>query len=229
MAAIELYSTSLFADADLQAYYRLEDVTDSKNDYDLTNTGSVAFNAAKFNNGGDLGASNSSKYLSVASNLGIAGNGDLTISLWLKLQTEIASGIQYFWLWGSTTTDNRYMGLIYDYNGGTRQLKADNGGAQVGAFNATLGTSTTHHIVVTKDETGNSIHIWLNGVDSGNGVVGTAEGGVNKLDLGKNNGGGGYTSGIFDDVAVFNRVLTDTEIGNLYNGTWPSGNFFALL
>ena len=68
MAAIELYSTPLFTDSSLKAYYRLEDENDSKNSFTLTNTGSVAFNAAKFSNGMDTGTTNGhNKYLRTSS------------------------------------------------------------------------------------------------------------------------------------------------------------------
>src|SRR5574343_1781177 len=49
----ELFSTALYSDANLEAYYRAEDATDSEDsgtEYDLTNSGSVTFTAGKFNN-----------------------------------------------------------------------------------------------------------------------------------------------------------------------------------
>jgi hypothetical protein len=89
MAAAELFTTSLFADASLVAYWRLENTSDSKGSRTLTNNNTVAFNSAKFNNGADGGATNTNKYLSLAADtLGMTYTGAKSFSLWLKLTTE---------------------------------------------------------------------------------------------------------------------------------------------
>jgi len=62
-------ATSLFQDANCKAYYNLEDLVDLKGGFNLTNYNSVTFTSAKFNNGSNLGTSNSTKYLEIANNL----------------------------------------------------------------------------------------------------------------------------------------------------------------
>src|ERR1035437_6003654 len=94
MAASELFTSGLFNDASLVSYYRLESTADAKGSNTLTNNNTVAFNAAKFNNGGDQGASNTNKYLSRADALGLNGSNPFSRSYWIKLQTEIASATQ---------------------------------------------------------------------------------------------------------------------------------------
>jgi len=217
----ELHSLELLQDANLQAYYRLEDVTDSKNSYDLTNVGTVAFNAAKYKNGGDCGETNNSKYLTVANNLGIDG-GAISIASWVKCKTEIGTGL-YIFLNQVSTTSKVKNEIWYDYNGGTRRLVFSR--EQVGltptqvAYTVTLGTSDWHHIAYTYD--GTNIRGYVNGVliagptaASGNGSTAVSSG----FTIGARWDGSAsyYASMIFDDTAVFNRALTLAETKSLY-------------
>jgi len=225
--ARELYSTSLFNDDNLVAYYRLEDTNDSKNSYNLTNNNSVAFNPAKFNNGADFGTSNTNKYLSISNNLGITG-GNITLSFWLKLNTEIGSGT-YDLIDQESLANNTGNYVTYEYNGGTRRLTFNRVRQYVvvnsAAYNITLGTSSWYYVVYTYD--GSNIRGYVNGslvagpvASSGYGTAG----GMNRFTVGWG-GVGGYTSGIIDDVAVFSRALSPTEISNFYN-LGPPGVFF---
>ncbi|GEM_PF-1254707 len=236
----ELYSTSFFNDANLRAYYRLEDVNDAKNSYHLTNTNSVAFNAAKFNNGADFGSTDADKNLATSSNLGITSyDSAITISLWVKLNTEIASG-QCAFVEHILGESSNYLGytIMYQYNGGTRRLgfyRERNG--VVGYYdyyNITLGTSAWYHLVFTYDSTvnGGTFLGYVNGVQqtshtstAGNGTFDSNL--ITKFVLGAS--WNGYSTGtsnnslaIIDDVAVFNRALTAQEISNIYNGVTSS-------
>ena len=217
----ELESTSLRGDENLVAYYKSEDVNDSKNSFNLTNSNVVAFNAAKFNNGADFGASNNSKSLYITNTLGITG-GSISISTWIKLQTEIGSSI--YSLVAQEDVSSRVSNLLcYDYNGGTRRInfwRVRQGVAiDGGAYNITLGTSSWYHIVYTYD--GSNIMGYVNGslvfgpsASSGNGT----SGGVTVFSMGSNYAGATwYSSHISDDTAIFSRALTPTEISNLYN------------
>lgn len=223
MGSQEIASTRFAGDANLEAYYKLEDVNDSKNTYNLTNNGTVTFSAAKFGNGADLGASNSSKYLSIASNLGIT-NKTFSMLTWVKLNTEIASGRYGFLYLGQTTTDNSYE-IRYEYNSGTRRLwftmsRPGTGYSDSQIFyNITLGTSVYHQIALTGD--GTSIRAYVDGTYVGianvnaNGtnianyfVLGASDNTLESI--------AEYASAIFDDTAVFSRTLTSDEIYSLY-------------
>jgi len=82
----------------------------NKNSNDLTNNGTTAFVAAKFNNGADFGTANSTKYLSRAANI-VAGNSDLSVSLWVKLTTEIGAGFYTLAHIDTTTGADRYWDI----------------------------------------------------------------------------------------------------------------------
>src|SRR3990167_2629412 len=106
MAVVELQDTYFFFDANLVAYYRFNSgalTTDSKGSNTLTNVNTVGETAScKFGYAADTGESNSNKLFTIATNLGINGNGDISISFWAKLRTEIGAGSQYFFSHTST-------------------------------------------------------------------------------------------------------------------------------
>src|SRR6478736_10076054 len=91
----ELASTSLINDANLIAYYKAENANDSKGSNTLTNNNTVAFSAAKFNNGFDGGSANTNKSMSIANALSFSG-GAYSITLWVKLNTEITASTYCF-------------------------------------------------------------------------------------------------------------------------------------
>lgn len=211
----ELATTALFLDANLQHYYKMEDATDSKGSNNLTNTGSATFTAAKYGNGGNLGTSNNSKWFSRADANGIAGNGDYSISMWVKLTTEIASGNYTLFSSRSTAGASRYWDFYYEYNGGTRRLLINASGSQ-SSHNTTLGTTDSHHIVVTRNVSGNQSKIYLDSALVVTGAVGSGTDGSNTFGIGAETAGGGNpASAIFDDIGMFDRVLTLAEVAVL--------------
>ena len=238
-AAVELFSMSLYNDANLQAYYRLEDLTDSEDsgtDYDLVNTNSVAFNAAQFTNGADFGASDGDKNLATSSDLGIGGYDDaITISLWVKLNTEITTG-KYEFLNKTLGPNTNVIGysVVYEYNAGTPRVgfwrERHGVVGYLDYYNVTLGTSGWYHLVLTFDPAVSSgtMKGYINAVErttrascAGNGANDANL--VTKLAIGAS--WSGYSTGtannalaIIDDVAIFNRALTATEISDIYNG-----------
>lgn len=227
----ELLGTTLFNDASLQEYYTLEDALADKNGNNLTNEGTATFVAAKFTNGVSGGSTDADKALTIASALGYTG-GDYSISLWLKLNTEIASGVYYICEIAEAPNDTTIL-LQYDYNGGTRQLSVLRVRLGVAAdtgtpHNVDLGTSTFHHIVWTRSST--TMKLYLNNVEvqsftsSGNGT----SGGVDRFRLlaGRANATDANTLGIIDDVGLFNKALSTSEISTLYNDAATGGYIF---
>jgi concanavalin A-like lectin/glucanase superfamily protein len=219
--ASEVSTTSLLNDANLKAYYRLEtNGTDTQGNYNLTLNGSPTFTTGKYGDGMNLGTSNTSTYAEIGNNLGIT-NGAITISLWVKLNNELQSGSWGLAGKGSVTNYVEYY-IDYDYNSGTRQIRFRRvpmyGGAEVvQSYNISLGTTVWHHIVLDYD--GSTLYGYVDnnktaGISaSGNGISTAA----NHFTIGAHNevGISNYASAIFDDVAVFNRALTDQEVALL--------------
>lgn len=217
-SAMEMTKNNLFNYSSFLAYWKLEDTADSKGAFTLTNNGTVTFGSAKFSNGADLGTSNTTKYMSVANDLGIT-SGAISISLWVKLNSEITTGSYAFFDHGDAGVDVRHR-IQYDFNAGARCItfnrQKENSSNDQFTYTVNLGTSDWYNIVYSYD--GTTLRGYVNGVFvgsvacSGNGVSGvdidyTYIGATrNNTPLVTN-----YSNAIIDDVAVFNIGLTEGE------------------
>lgn len=237
----QLSTTTLINDPNLQAYYKLEDTSDSgPNGHTLTNTGGVTFTAAKYNNGANLGMSNTTKYLHESNNLGITG-GAISIVGWVKLLTEL-SGVglsQYILFMQSDATTNFVdYDIRYQYNAGNPNLlfvrnPYGHPGGTI-TYPITLGITNFYHFALTCDASGN-MNGYVNGVNVGS-VTNTNTG----LNIGHIDGyfigvddeltpTSDAASALFDDNAVFNRALTAAEVLLLAKDTSPSVPLMQLL
>lgn len=229
----ELAGTSLLSDGNLQAYYKFETgalTTDSTaNARTLTNNGTVGETTGKYGIAADFGSANSSKYFSKNTALGLTWHGAKSISCWFKISAQIASGTWSIFELFTTNTSGEH-GIVYDYNGGTRRLRwirykqVTVESTDAVNYNITLSTDTWYHIVCTYD--GTTMQMYLNGL-----LVGSASSTANAsagtgvytdgVDIGST-GTGGYLSGVVDDLAVFNRLLTIEEVETLYYASGTS-------
>jgi len=221
----------------LVALYHLSNTTDySGNNRTLTNNNSVIFtDYGKFVKAANFGTANTNKSLYVASDLGITG-GSITMSCWVKLNTEIASSLWNFVTQGDASTFVDFH-IRYEFNSGTRRLRFDRtrrGSVTTNAFyNITLGTTNWTHIVMTYD--GTTIKGYVNGnfvasaTASGNGVSNTED----NFGIGADTatfvatGGSLFASATIDEVAVFSKALSDREIANYYQ--WAVGRFAEVI
>lgn len=212
----------------LVAYYSLDEssgnaVDATGNGFTMTNNGTTAFAAALINNGADYGTTNSTKSFQVNNDLGIAG-GAITISTWVKLRTEISSGIQGIAIQGDAGTDVNYI-IAYDYNGGTRRLQFNRQKQSVSNNitngTATLGTAGWNYIVLTYD--GTNVAGWLNGTQVASDLSTSGSGSAGAFDMFRIGGNDNqytnlYISAYQDETGIWSRALTSTEIADLYNG-----------
>ena len=222
--AIEFGSLSLRNDANLQEYYKLENVTAEVTTpgNDLTNNGTATFVAAKFNNGVSGGSSDADKTLSIASALGLT-NGSYGISFWAKVLTAPSSVTYNFLELFETTTD---ISLLVEYvdTAGTKTVvfhRVKVGVAdEVASFAIDLGIADLHHFVITYN--GTTIKGYIDNIErasfaaSGNGSSATAT----KFCImgGRTDNTSNNFLGIVDDVALFNRNLTAADVDLIYNG-----------
>lgn len=221
----ELYKTSLFSDANLVAYYKLEDVSDSKGSNTLTNTGTTTFSAAKFNNGADFGISNTTKRLGTTTNLGIT-TGAMSMSCWVKGLSAITSGtyeiLQHSHRTAGVNTDV-LNDILYEYNGGTKRIgfRRYTNASAVKYSNLDLGTTDFIHIVYVYNGS-TTVEGYINGVSIGT-VASTSTTYTNNSNnrftiaaYGDDGGYLSYASILVDDVAIFSRALNAAEVLQLY-------------
>jgi len=229
-AATEIYQKQIYSDANLIAYWRLSDTSDSKGSFTLTNNGTVTFGTGKFGNCAQL---TTSKYFSMSA-LNIGGAAARTISAWVY-PTELNSS-------GENDKTRIWQGAytIFGYGNDSKisacviYLCAIGAGEIYIAFSwhdfysaaSTVVINTWNHIVVTYAG-GNlglsTIHLYRNGQEvslTENNQYGTAP--ANTVNSGYEIGYWTptyprYFKGSIDDVAIFNRALSSTEIYQLYN------------
>lgn len=219
----------------LRAYYKLDessgDPADSSgNGYTLTNNGTVAFSSGKINNGADF-ANTSTKYFrrTGASVLGLTATTSVSVSLWFKIVSEPNTDEELFYIFHKLAAGSLIRALYY-YNGGTRQLLIGRNGAVTAyaSYNGNFGDNTWRHLVVVFN--GSTIEYYLNGTSvasasvsgtyDSSGAAQSAGFGLSDLAFGT---GDGSLNGMLDEVGVWDRALTSTEVTSLYN----SGNGLA--
>lgn len=212
--------------------YHLEDVNDSSGSGNtLTNTGTVTFTSGKFNNGANFGTSNTTKNLSVATNMGIDGTA-ITMMGWINLSSLPGTGIgnTVFGL-GSATSKVLYLlqivntAGVYSFYGG-RFGKGGSAGTNgiVNPVNPVPTTGVWYHYALTYDNT--NVTVYLNGSSLGSAVANGN--GVSALssyfaicyrpDL-----GGQWSSGVADEVIVENVAWSAERIRKHY--TYGKGRF----
>ncbi len=219
----------------LVSYWKLDESSgnadDSVSSNDLTNNGSITYASAKINNGADLELS-SSNYFSIAdaSQSGLDITSDLSISLWVKLESQpgtddcVALVSKYM----NTGNQRSYVLDYCDVSGTTRlqsNISPDGSNSDVYAYNVTLNNSTWYHVVFTWDASGAQGKFYLNSsnVSSPTGTYTSIYNGTADLNIGAYfNGSIGWLDGFVDEVGVWSRVLNSSEVSQLYN----SGNGF---
>lgn len=219
-----LSETKFINDDNLVAYCPLENLTDVKGGFNLTNENTVAFNPAKFNNGADTGTSNTNKRLYVSSSLGLSNTDAVTISCWVKVNTEISSGIQTFV--GKNISGNPFTQyrIEYNYNSGTRQIVFginSSGGYRTVALTQTMGTTAYYHLLMTySGGTTGTITGYVNGafIGTNTAAISAGAGATTALNIGALASTELYASAIVDDVSVFSRALSSAEVNELYQG-----------
>lgn len=213
----------------LVAFWKLDEssgnAADSVGSFTLTNRGTTTYTAGLINNGADFGSANTTKALNTSNTLGIDG-GAMSISLWVKLNTEIPSGTWSLAVQQNLTSTKTGYWFRYYYNSGTPYLEwerwRNNSADQRGTYTVSLGTSTWHHLVITYDTT--TVKGYLDGVErasfSASGSGSGSPGGSSGFAIASDDGVAVSTAGSFvaDATGVWTRALTSGEVTTLYSG-----------
>lgn len=157
----------------------------------------------------------------------LAGLTQGTIAGWIKTTSTFETIFSI-----SDTADTGSSAALFLGGSGylTYEVR-ENGVLQLAVYrsSATINDGNWHHVAVTVGASGNSLYV--DGVlatagqltyDAGNATTQSFFSSVTSLDsmaIGRNQGSGGgtwYTTGLIDDVRVYDRVLTGGDIAQLY-------------
>jgi len=215
-----------------RAVYHLNNVNDStSNAYNLTNNGTAVFNAAKISDGVDFGTANTTKSLEVTNDLGITG-GNITLSGWVKLNTEISTATYPLMIQGDSGTHVNYD-IVYALRNGNQQL-IFNRQRQLISNNqifhiVTLGTANWNYVALTYD--GTTMRAYLNGVQVGTLTTSGNGGGaaIDRFILGADKGQSSIdeASTTQDETRVSSTVKTANWLLTEYNNQNDEATFWG--
>ncbi len=150
-------------------------------------------------------------------------NSIYSFSYWAKINSNIiTSGAAIYCKYG-ITSNFEYANVLYSSNSlnfGSGNL-AGTCGAQGGSANTTTLYNNWHHFVFVADGL-NGSKTFVDGTLVNTGVYTACSGGNGNGNLYFGMGGGWnqqfYYNGLIDDIGIWNRALTPSEITGLYNG-----------
>jgi len=144
----------------------------------------------------------------------------LTVSCWLRPAVLTRGDLVTRWTNGVTTGDR--FNLLYGLTSGKPQFYVSTGSfsppdypnSGVGANVMSVGA--WNHIVGVYDE--KTVAVWLNGILQASsvftGTINTASGSF--IRIGRNGSTDGFTNGQLDDIRIYNRALSESEIRLLF-------------
>lgn len=195
--------------AGLISYYKLDEgsgtIIDIYGTNNATNNGALN-TTGRINSAYDF-ESTEGDYIESGANSGLSNNQARTISIWIKKESNVTAQIFTIGASGSLWT-------IRLGGGGTDlTLDYDTGGNT--ASNITIWDTNWHHIVGIYNGTNGKMYvdgnITADEVDS----VNTNS---SHIFLSRNIGASDYFDGLIDEVGIWNRTLTLSEISDLWNG-----------
>ena len=222
MAALELFETPLFSDANLLSYWRMEgNSNDSKASADGTDT-SITYSAGNGKFGQGAGFNGSTSKITVPDSNDLDLTGSHSISCWFNTNVNNANKSMVEKYSGG----NGYA-LRLNSNGKLVFYNQENGGANtdfvLGDITVTTGVWT--HAVATYD--GTNLRIYLNGASDATPVAhtggNTASAATLKFGVRGDTGDVQFWDGELDDIAIFDRALTADEVLSLYTGVFATG------
>jgi hypothetical protein len=197
---------------DLVAYWKLDDLTwsDSVGSNNLTNNGSVTIGTPKV--GAGSAEFDGTNFLNL--NPGIAVSSDLSISLWCYPDAGYGSGtnaglIEQFNDWGRIFINNT-TGVIQ------ARVKQSSGIERAVATSTVISTAAWSHIVLVANSTTGVATLYVNNTSVGSQTYdGTLRSVGDDLVIGQQLSD--FFDGRIDEAGFWSRVLTVSEISDLYN------------
>jgi hypothetical protein len=203
----------------------------------VTSTDGISYGTLSYTASGKSGPAynfNGSSYIDVGNTTLNFGTNSFSLSLWFNptsgnvLQMLLSKGF-----WGGSIS-GFYLNLENRFNSNQRGISF---GMNSGGYYSTNGTTSGfsynvgswNHVVVTWDSTAKSLKIYLNGVQATTSLIqGSAVSGISNISNSYAGLIGSYIdsngtsrtlhySGLMDSVVTWNKVISSTEVTQLYN------------
>lgn len=207
----------------LVSYWAMDEASGTRGDShasnDLLDGNTVASAAGIINNGADFEKDNNEYlYITNASQSGLNFTTALSISAWVKPES-LSSNMSIVSKWASGS-----LGFLFFIRGASNilELRTDAGGGNAEAYASyTFSTATWYHVVVTFNA--GTVALYVNGTaltmtDSTCPSPIQSTTADFRIGGNQNNPSGEDFDGIIDEVGIWNKVLSTTEITQLYNG-----------
>jgi len=209
------FTTESLPDTTLLAHYAFEDNLNDNSSYNrhLTEVGSnITYSAAdnQSNKSGQAALFNGTNTYAYTDNITVGDN--FTIAFWIN--PDSPNMVQWDSLMSTGDSNNSEGRFQIDYSGAD-QLRFN---VSDGVITADLSANEWNHFVITKSDNGTDnkkVCLYKNGGQSI-----TCEGPFttlwDKLKVGQNRNGGYYWKGYIDELRIYNRTISGTEVSTLY-------------
>ena len=161
--------------------------------------------------GQDLLFNGANTYVGATQTSTLSKNNDFTISMWVK--NTGGDGYRGGLINNTQATDDR---VVIDFNNGAVRARVWNGSVYNSVASGSITPNVWSHIVYihNSNQTGS---LYINGILQ-SGVLSSDSSVGSFLQIGKVFSGH-YFNGLIDDVRIYNRALSATEIQQLYSAT----------
>jgi hypothetical protein len=200
---------------------------DTKNNYDATVFGGAAFVAGKLGNALNLNNGTSgagAKYAEMPSNatLDNVQEANYTISAWFYPYSIPPFTTPENKNWAIVNKQGQHMGLVYEHGGTFAARHWITGDTLKWVHSAAYPANAWYHVVSAVSKSAGTVKLYVNGALEGTAsfTPGTAarEYGAYPFRIGKARLEW-VADGKVDQVRIYNRELSGTEVGDLYNET----------
>ena len=206
--------TNVTIDTTLLAHYAFEGNLNDNSSYNrhLTEVGSnITYSAAdnQSNKSGQAALFNGTDTYAYTDNISISSTDNFTIAFWVRPDSPNMSQWDSVMSTGDSTSGGRFQ---IDYSG-NHNIRFVVSGA---TLSMALDNNTWNHFVYTKTytSTSNKLQFYKNGSSQGSSAPVVTR--WDKLKIGLNRNGGGYWKGYIDELKIYNRAFTGTEVSTLF-------------
>lgn len=206
---------------DLVSYWKLD--VDAANQIDSHGSNDGTVDGAVFDAGGlinncyDFDGDNDFISLANPENLSPDDN-DWSLSLWFKTNNTTADDRILFASWNTEISDWLTLGFNSSHE---INFQVDDGSDPRTNLNAGSGWNDDvwHLAVVTRNAATNEWVLWVDGVNQdSDSLTDSSVDTVNNAKIGQDWNGARGWGGLIDEVAIFDKVLSEAEIEELFNG-----------